>query len=114
MNAGMKAMLTENLKSLRLSTIINNLDNALRQSRENKLDYDEFLLNLTEIEVQVRKENGRIKRIREAAFPLLKPLETFDFESAPDLDVRLIKELSTGEYIKNKQNKLTKKITSKK
>jgi len=104
MNAGMKAMLTENLKALRLSTMIGNLDNTLRQSRENTLDYDEFLLNLTEIEVQVRKENGRKKRIREAAFPLLKPLEIFDFESAPDLDARLIKELSTGEYIKNKQN----------
>ena len=60
-------------------------------------------MNLTEIEVQVRKENGRKKRIREAAFPLLKPLEIFDFESAPDLDARLIKELSSGEYIKDKQ-----------
>lgn len=104
MNAGMKAMLTENLKTLRLSTMIGNLDNILRQARANKLDYDEFLLNLTEIEVQVRKENGRKKRIREAAFPLLKTLESYDFDSAPDLDVRLIKELSTGEYIKNKQN----------
>lgn len=104
MNAGMKAMLTENLKTLRLSTMIDNLNNILRQSRANKLDYDEFLLNLTEIEVQVRKENGRKKRIREAAFPLLKTLESYDFDSAPDLDVRLIKELSTGEYIKNKQN----------
>jgi DNA replication protein DnaC len=104
MNAGMKAMLTENLKSLRLSTMTNNLENTLRQSRESKLDYDEFLLNLTEAEVQVRKENGRKKRIREAAFPLLKSLDTFDFESAPDLDVRLIKELSSGEYIKDKQN----------
>ena len=104
MNAGMKAMLKENLKSLRLSTMINNFENILRQSRESKLDYDEFLLNLTEVEIQVRKENGRKKRIREAAFPLLKPLEAFDFESAPDLDVRLIKELSTGEYIKDKRN----------
>jgi len=104
MNAGMKAMLTENLKSLRLSTIINNFENILRQSRESKLDYDEFLLNLTEVEIQVRKENGRKKRIREAAFPLLKPLEAFEFESAPDIDVRLIKELSTGEYIKDKRN----------
>jgi len=77
MNAGMKAMLTENMKSLRLSTMINNFENILRQSRESKLDYDEFLLNLTEVEIQVRKENGRKKRIREAAFPLLKPLEAF-------------------------------------
>lgn len=104
MNAGMKAMLKENLKSLRLSTIINNFENILRQSRESKLDYDEFLLNLTEVEIQVRKENGRKKRIREAAFPLLKPLEAFEFESAPGLDVRLIKELSTGEYINDKRN----------
>ncbi len=104
MNAGMKAMLTENLKSLRLSTIINNFENILRQSRESKLDYDEFLLNLTEVEIQVRKENGRKKRIREAAFPLLKPLEVFEFESAPGIDVRLIKELSTGEYINDKRN----------
>ena len=44
MNAGMKAMLTENLKLLRLSTMINNFENILRQSRESKLDYDEFLL----------------------------------------------------------------------
>jgi len=104
MNAGMKAMLTENMKSLRLSTMINNFENILRQSRESKLDYDEFLLNLTEVEIQVRKENGRKKRIREAAFPLLKPLAAFEFESAPDIDVRLIKELSTGEYIKDKRN----------
>ena len=104
MNAGMKAMLTENLKSLRLSTMINNFENILRQSRESKLDYDEFLLNLTEVEIQVRRENGRKKRIREAAFPLLKPLEAFDFESAPDIDVRLIKELSTGEFINDKRN----------
>ncbi len=88
---------------MKLSTIIKNLENVLRQFKENKLGYDEFLLNLTEVEIQARKENGRKRRIREAAFPLLKPLETFEFESAPDLDVRVIKELSTVEYIKNKQ-----------
>jgi len=86
MNAAMKAMLTENLKWLKLSTMIQNLENVLRQSKESKLGYDEFLLNLTEVEIYVRKENGRKRRIREAAFPLLKPFETFEFESAPDLD----------------------------
>ncbi|MCF8069806.1 MAG: ATP-binding protein [Desulfobacterales bacterium] len=35
---------------------------------------------------------------------MLKLLEAFEFESAPDLDTRLIRELSSGEYIKNKQN----------
>ena len=104
MNAGMKALLNDNLKSLKLSTMIRNLQSHLRQAKQEKLDYDEFLLNLTEAEVQVRKENGRKRRLREAKFPLLKPLETFNFEAAPDLNVRLIKELSSCEYVKKNRN----------
>ena len=104
MNAGMKALLFENLKSLRLSTMTRNLQSHLRQAKQDKLGYDEFLLNLTEAEVQVRKENGRKRRLQEANFPLLKPLETFNFEAAPDLDARLIKELSSCEYVQKTQN----------
>ncbi len=104
MNAGMKALLIENLKSLKLSTMIRNLQSHLRQAKQDKLDYDEFLLNLTEVEVQVRKENGRKRRLRDAKFPLLKPLETFDFEAATGLDARLIKELSDCEYVKKARN----------
>ncbi|TES89353.1 MAG: AAA family ATPase [Desulfobacteraceae bacterium] len=104
MNAGMKALLTENLKSLKLSTMIGNLAGQLRQAKQDKLDYDEFLLNLTEVEVQVRQENGRKRRLREAKFPLIKPLETFDFGAAPQLDARLIKELSDCEYVQKPRN----------
>jgi DNA replication protein DnaC len=104
MNAGMKALLIENLKALKLSAMITNLDSHLRQATQDKVDYDEFLLNLTEIEVQLRLENGRKRRLREAKFPLLKPLETFNFEEAQGLDVRLIKELSVCEYVKQSRN----------
>jgi len=104
MNAGMKALLNDNLKSLKLSTMIRNMQSHLRQAKQDKLDYDEFLLNLTEVEVQVRKENGRKRRLREAKFPLVKPIETFNFEAAPDLDARLIKELSGCEYIEKTRN----------
>jgi len=104
MNAGMQALLMDNLKTLRLSTMIRNLEGHLRQARQAKLDYDEFLLNLADVEVQVRKENGRKRRLREAKFPLVKPLDTFNFDAAGDLDVRLIKELSSSEYIKKAGN----------
>jgi DNA replication protein DnaC len=104
MNAGMKALLIENLKSLKLSTMIGNLQSHLRQAKQDMLGYDEFLLNLTEVEVQVRKENGRKRRLSEAKFPLQKPLETFDFEAATGLDARLIKELSSCEYVKKPRN----------
>lgn len=104
MNPAMNAMLQDNLKTLRLSTMIKNLEAKLRQANENKIRYEEFLLNLTEIEVQVRKENGRKRRIHEANFPLQKPLESFDFEAVPDLDVRFIQELSTCTFIKENRN----------
>ena len=104
MNAGMKALLMENLKKLKLSTMTRNLQSHLRQAKQDKLSYEEFLLNLTEVEVQVRKDNGRKRRLREAKYPLLKPLETFNFEAAPDLDARLIKELSNCDYVKKGRN----------
>jgi DNA replication protein DnaC len=104
MNAGMKALLMENLKTLKLSTMTRNLKGNLRQAQQDKLGYEEFLLNLTEIEVQVRKENGRKRRLREAKFPLLKPLEAFDFEAAADLDSRLITDLSNCDYVKKSRN----------
>jgi len=104
MNAATKAVLKENLQFLKLSTIMKNLENINRQALEAKISYTDFLLNLTQAEVNVRKENGRKRRIREASFPLHKPLETFDFEAAPDLDARFINDLATGSYIKQNKN----------
>jgi DNA replication protein DnaC len=104
MNAGMDALLIENLKVLKLSAMKRELERHLRQAKQDKLGYDEFLLNLTEVEVLTRKENGYKRRLSEAKFPLVKPLETFDFGAAPDLDARLIKELSGCEYVKESRN----------
>ena len=104
MNAGMKALLIENLKKLKLSTMIRNLEALIRQTKQDKLSYEEFLLNLSEAEVQARQENGRKRRLREAKFPILKPMETFNFDAAPELDVRLMKELSSCDYVKKGRN----------
>jgi DNA replication protein DnaC len=104
MSPAVKAVLMSNLKTLKLATMLKHFEENVRQASESKASYEEFLLNLTEIELSVRKENGRQRRIRESNFPLLKPLETFNFSAAPDLDARFIKELSSGNYIKEKRN----------
>jgi DNA replication protein DnaC len=104
MNTAIKMRLLDNMKALKLSTMIAHLEEQGRQARENSQDYEEFLLNLTELEVATRMENGRKRRLREAKFPLLKPLETFDFEGAPELDTRMIKELISGQYITKARN----------
>ena len=104
MNPAIMAQLLSNLSLLRLSAVAAHLETYLRQARESRQDYEEFLLNVTEIEVATRMEHGCKRRIRDAKFPLLKPLQTFKFEAAPDLDTRLIKELSNGHYIKQARN----------
>ena len=104
MTAALMVQVMANLKSLRLAAIGSQLESHLRQARENSQDYAEFLLNLTDLEVTTRMENGCKRRIRDAKFPLLKPIESFKFEAAPDLDLRLVKELLSGQYLKEKRN----------
>ena len=104
MKPAVKAQLLSNLKFLKLSAMLAELEVCIRQATESNTGYGEFFLHLTELEVAARMENGRKRRIKEAKFPLLKPIETFEFEAAPDLDTRLIKELLDGQYIKEARN----------
>jgi DNA replication protein DnaC len=104
MNASVEMVLQENLKALKLSTMVCHLKTSVRQAQENNHSYEEFLLNLTETELQVRKENRLKRLLREAKFPLLKTLDGFDLNGAPGLDGRLLKELSACHYIHEARN----------
>jgi len=96
--------LRENLKQLRLSTIRKEIDTHIRQAREAGKDYADFLLDLTTVELQHRIENRLKRRMREAKFPIIKTLESFDTEAAGDLDLRLLRHLATCDYLNEKRN----------
>lgn len=104
MKAGTEILLKENLKALNLSHMSANLGSLLRQARENGTSHEEFLLAITEVELQMRAENRLKRKLREAKFPLLKTLEQFDYSSAPELDKRLMRELESGEYLRSHRN----------
>jgi DNA replication protein DnaC len=55
-------------------------------------------------EIQARSDNRLKRRIRDARFPLMKTMESFDFDAAPDLDRRLIRDLMSGSYIQERKN----------
>jgi DNA replication protein DnaC len=101
---GSRVLLDHNLKELKLSTMLKHYPDLVRQAQESGLSYEEFLLSLTETELQIRGDNRLKRRIKEARFPLLKTLEAFDFEATSGLDKRLIRELISGQYIIQKQN----------
>jgi len=98
------AALKQNLLALKLSGIAGNIEAHLRQGTEAGTGYDEFLLELTTAELQARSMSRERRKIREAKFPLIKPLETFDLNAVPDLDIRLLRELSGCGYIKERRN----------
>jgi DNA replication protein DnaC len=104
MTAGTLMELQANLKALNLSQMARNLEGFLRQSRESGIGYDEFLLELTAAELHSRAENRLSRRIREAKFPLLKSMESFDLAAVPDLDIRLFRDLAGGDFIKERKN----------
>ena len=96
--------LRETLKALTLATMARQLEAQLRQAKESGPGYDEFLLEMTTVELHSRAESRLNRRVREAKFPLLKTLEGFDFGAVPELDLRMFRELTTGEFIKERRN----------
>jgi len=96
--------LKENLRQLKLSTIRKELDSNVRKAREAGSDYEEFLLELTSQELKNRNENRLKRRIREAKFPLFKTLECFNSDAAEGLDLRLLREIVTCDFLKEHRN----------
>jgi DNA replication protein DnaC len=104
MTPAIEIVLKQNLKDLKLSTMFSCLAEHTRQARESHQSYEEFLLGLTETELRIRMDHRLTRRVREARFPLMKLLEEFQFERAIGLDVRQIRELCEGEYLRQHRN----------
>ena len=100
MNAASHSKLTGEPPGLKADHMAKELESALTQARESGLDYGEFLYQLNEHEIRIRSDNMLKRRVKEAKIPLLKTMEGFDFASPPELYNRLIRELCTGEYVK--------------
>ena len=104
MKESTQLQLSHNLKELKLSSMLTNYQALSRHATESGMSYEDYLLSLTEIELQIRSENRLKRYLREARFPLYKTLENFEYEAAPTLDKRLILELANGKYIKENRN----------
>ena len=94
--------LAPQLKSLRLSGILDSLAARNRQAIESKLAYTEFLALLVSDEVARRDQKKFSTRLRRAQFRTTKTLEQFDFARLPHLNRALVHDLATGRYLQEK------------
>lgn len=87
------------LKQLRLSGILDTLEERNRQAIEQKLSYTDFLAILMEDEIARREQHKFAQRLRRAGFNSQKTLETFDFTFNQDINQAQIMDLATCRYI---------------
>ena len=92
------------LKYCKLSGMIDVFDRVLEEALDKELNHLEFFEMLLDEEV-INRENRRYNRLlKNACFPTIKTIDTFDFSKAPSLNKKEIMELLTLDFINDNQN----------
>ncbi len=98
------SQLIPQLKRLKLSGILENLDYHIQKAQNEKVSYTDFLLNLLLEETERRDQNSIKISLKKSGLEYDKTLESFDFHFNPKINEPVIKELSTCHFLKKKEN----------
>jgi DNA replication protein DnaC len=97
-------LLAHHLRELKLPSFLSEYERVARQCAAEGLDPSRFLLRLAELELVERAQRTIERRIREARFPAVKDLDSFDFGALPALDKTAVMELARCEYVARREN----------
>ncbi len=98
-----QVLLTHYLKTLKLPTFLKEYGKVARQCAVEGVDYESFLLRLSEQELIDRQRRMVERRIKQAKFPTLKSLDSFNFTAIPSLNKAQVMELARCEFIDRKE-----------
>jgi len=99
-----KALLSSYLKELCLSTIRKSYADVARQAQQESLPYEEYLLELAELECLSRRNNRIERNLRESKLPRDKNLDTFDLKRVPPKVAQQVRLLREGAFVDHKEN----------
>ena len=99
-----QVLLAHHLKTLKLPTFLREYDKLARQCAAEGVDHVRYLVRLTALELIDRERRMIERRIRQAKFPAVKSLDSFDFKAIPSLNKMLVLDLARGEYIDRHEN----------
>jgi DNA replication protein DnaC len=94
------------LKRLPLPRLRETLPAVLSEAAKEQWTYLEFLDQILRREVDAKEGKRVHMAMRIAHFPCVRTIEEFDFSFQPSVDERLVRELSTGNFIANGDNVL--------
>lgn len=96
--------LLNNLETLNLLQIKNNIDNYIDLINNKKKDFVESMYELTNLEMTLKQERAINACVKVANFPFLKTLDDFDFSFQPSINKDEILDLKNLRFINNKEN----------
>jgi DNA replication protein DnaC len=99
-----QVLLAHHLKTLKLPTFLREYDKLARQCAAEGADHVRYLVRLTELELIDRERRMVERRIKQAKFPAVKSLDSFDFKAIASLNKMLVLELARCEYIDRREN----------
>jgi DNA replication protein DnaC len=97
-------LLDHHLKQLKLPTMLREYAPMAAACGKEGVDYATYLLRLAERELLDREQRAAQRRIKAACFPIIKTLDTFNFQAQSSINRALVIELMRGEYLEKKEN----------
>ena len=97
-------LLEHHLKELKLPTFLREYGKIAAQCASEGVDYPDYLLRLSELELIDRHHRLVARRIKAARFPAIKSLDAFDFPAIPSVNRHLVTQLARCEYIESREN----------
>jgi DNA replication protein DnaC len=104
MNTTTHMLIQSYFKQLKMPQASKVYQSMAREAEDNNLSYEEYLLGVLEQEITQRESNRIQRGIRQAGFPVIKTLDSFDFKAIPSLSKQKVLKLAGCEYIKNLEN----------
>lgn len=94
------------LKELHLPTVRDSYEDLARQAEQEGLSYEQFLLELVEMESQARRARRLERMLRQSKLPPDKTLASFDLKRIPVKVRQQVKTLVDGTFLDRKENVL--------
>lgn len=95
------------LKSLKLTTVVQIYDEALKRAEKENWGYRKFLSYLVENETQARNDRRTERLLRQSKLPEGKTLASLDDKLLPEKCRRMLPSILDGGFIKRAENLLT-------
>ena len=98
------SQIKNNLKELRLNAAFENIEQRTKEAIDTQMSYIDYLLILTQDEIDRRKQNRKELAIKKAMLGRYKHITDFDFNFNPKINRQQIMDLLTCNFITKSEN----------